>query len=107
MKKIKLSCPKCKSEHLILKSQGYRECLNCKHIWNVIAVKLFPSIPSQLLNSLLVSRVFPDVSGSIFTICVKEIIRKEGLSVTEAVARLQQYLSITIDGEARIDELYT
>jgi hypothetical protein len=56
------------------------------------------------------SRTFPDVYNYLFEILVKDMVKKSlasgsPISVPEAMAYVNTALSISIDGEGRIDEI--
>ena len=65
--------------------------------------RLNPDLLHRHLNILEVSRTFPDVYNPLFRILVKDLVRNTGLSVAEAIAYVNTALSISIDGEGRLD----
>lgn len=76
------------------------------------AVKqLNPDLGYKHLNVIQVSRTFPDVYNPLLRILVKSLIRTAlckniKLSVAEAIAYVNTALSISIDGEGRIDIIH-
>jgi len=57
------------------------------------------------LNYLQMGRTFPDVYNPLFRILTKYVIKRTGKPVAEAMALVNTALSISIDGEGRIDEI--
>jgi hypothetical protein len=57
------------------------------------------------LNFLQMGRTFPDVYNPLFRILVKYVVKTFHFPVAEAMARVNTALSISIDGEGRIDEI--
>lgn len=67
--------------------------------------RLFPDLRQQHLNDMQVARVFPDIYNPMYHILVKDLLKKTGSSVAEALANVNTAMSIGIDGEGRLDEL--
>lgn len=65
--------------------------------------RLNPDLGFRHLNILEMSRTFPDVYNPMFRILVKDLIKNSNLSVAEALSYVNTALSISIDGEGRID----
>lgn len=72
--------------------------------------RLNPDLGYRFLNVTQMSRTFPDSYNPLFIIYVKDLIKKSlakgvPISVAEAIAYVNTALSISIDGEGRIDEI--
>ncbi len=72
--------------------------------------RLNPDLGVSYLNILEMSRTFPDVYNPLFRILVKSEVRKslrekgkKKTSLAEIMAKVNTALSISIDGEGRID----
>lgn len=65
--------------------------------------RLNPELGFRHLNVLQMSRTFPDIYNPMFRILVKDLIKNSQMSVAEALAYVNTALSISIDGEGRID----
>jgi hypothetical protein len=69
--------------------------------------RLNPDLGIKHLNFLQMSRTFPDVYNPMFRILVKDILKNHPeYTVAEAIAYVSTALSISIDGEGRIDEIH-
>ncbi len=69
----------------------------------VVVEKLSPDLKVNYLNVMQVARIFPDVFDALFWANVKSVMRREGLSLIEAIDYVTTSLSIGIDGEYRIE----
>lgn len=70
--------------------------------------RMFPDLGVRHLNTIQVSRVFPDIYNPFGRILVKDLLKNSNngdMSVAEALADVNTSMSIAIDGEGRIDEL--
>lgn len=81
--------------------------------------RLNPDLGFDHLNIIQMGRTFPDVYNPLFRILTKSLIRssltKEAdngkgknkkITVAEAIAKVNTALSISIDGEGRLDEIH-
>lgn len=69
--------------------------------------RLNPDLGIKYLNYTQMSRTFPDIYNPLFRIYVKDLIKTHPeYSVAEAIALVTTALSISIDGEGRIDEIH-
>jgi hypothetical protein len=68
--------------------------------------RLNPDLGVAHLNTLQMSRIFPDTYNPLFRILVKGLLRRfPDMAVDEAIAKVTTATSIAIDGEGRIDEI--
>ena len=69
--------------------------------------RLNPDLGHKHLNVLEMSRTFPDIYNPFFRMLVKDLIRNNpDMRVSEAMAYVNTALSISIDGEGRIDMIH-
>lgn len=64
---------------------------------------LNPNLGLRHLNVLKYGRTFPDSYNPLFNMLVKDQMRRNGVSMTEAAVYANTALSISIDGEGRLD----
>jgi len=71
----------------------------------ILDKRLNPDLKIDYLNVQTMGRVFPDSYNPLFNMQVKDLMRRKGMSMTEAATYVNTSLSMAIDGEHILDTI--